>query len=300
MNPLNYLRDPFGFGRSRLSSQPSYKNREDLANKVFLITGASKGIGEALVTGLTNKPVELITVSRTEMDSSGRRTHLSVNLDQPESLAELCQLDVLVDGIVFNAGAMPNTAPAIHSTLGLDHLYILHVLGPAWIARQLIRSSRLQKGCRIITVSSGGALPTPLNPDYMGVLKKPYNPIQQYAFHKRYQIELMSYFSEIYAELGYDFYSMHPGWVDTEGLETGMPFFHKLTKGILRVPRQGADTIEWLLCSERQAPGSLYFDRKEVSSYPLFWIKENPEAQRIFRATLESQLSQMDSLLDTN
>lgn len=299
MNPLNFLKDPFGFGRSRFESLSTYETRADLSNKIFLVTGASKGIGEALVSQLNKRPVELITVSRSVMDSSQRRTHLSINLDQPESLRELCNLEVLLDGVVFNAGAMPNNVPAVHPALNLDHLYILHVLGPAWITRQLIRSGKLQKGCRIITVSSGGALPTPLNPDYMGAIKKPYNAVQQYAFHKRYQIELMRYFDSIYAEDEYDFYSMHPGWVDTEGLKTGMPLFYKLTKDILRDPQQGSDTIEWLLCSERQAPGYLYFDRKKVSSYPLFWVQQNSQIDRLFVEKLESQLELLDKYLGT-
>ena len=44
-------------------------------------------------------------------------------------------------------------------------------------------------------------------------------------------------------------HAMHPGWVDTPGVESGLPLFGKITGPILRTPEEGADTLVWLAAS---------------------------------------------------
>lgn len=44
--------------------------------------------------------------------------------------------------------------------------------------------------------------------------------------------------------------SMHPGWVDTPGLQMSMPEFYTRMKERLRTPEQGADTALWLSISK--------------------------------------------------
>lgn len=43
------------------------------------------------------------------------------------------------------------------------------------------------------------------------------------------------------------FNSMHPGWVDTPGLQAGMPGFREKQQGSLRSGQEGSDTIVWLV-----------------------------------------------------
>ncbi|XP_075228911.1 dehydrogenase/reductase SDR family member 12-like [Lycorma delicatula] len=45
--------------------------------------------------------------------------------------------------------------------------------------------------------------------------------------------------------------SMHPGWVDTDGMKESMPEFYNQMKDRLRTPKQGADTVVWLALAER-------------------------------------------------
>jgi dehydrogenase/reductase SDR family protein 12 len=45
---------------------------------------------------------------------------------------------------------------------------------------------------------------------------------------------------------GVSFYSMHPGWSDTEGVRSSIPGFHAAFKDKLRDTQQGVDTILWL------------------------------------------------------
>jgi len=55
---------------------------------------------------------------------------------------------------------------------------------------------------------------------------------------------------------------MHPGWVDTPGVEVGIPTFYRRMRKHLRSVDEGADTIVWL-CTSHPAPepGRFYLDR---------------------------------------
>ena len=57
---------------------------------------------------------------------------------------------------------------------------------------------------------------------------------------------------------------MHPGWADTPGLEASLPGFRRWMGPLLRIPRDGVDTIVWLATApaETIAPGRLYLDRR--------------------------------------
>jgi len=71
--------------------------------------------------------------------------------------------------------------------------------------------------------------------------------------------------------------AMHPGWVDTPGIERSLPGFHERVKRILRTPEQGADTIVWLATSKR------------AGQYTgLFWLDRRPHETIIFPGTCES------------
>lgn len=61
--------------------------------------------------------------------------------------------------------------------------------------------------------------------------------VAAYARDKRRQVALAERFSELMFERGRSkgdsgtaVFSMHPGWVETEGLRIGMPGFHALFK----------------------------------------------------------------------
>ena len=298
MNPLDFIKDPFGFGRRKISRiRKTFETRQDLDQLNILVTGGSKGIGASVVDKLSSRGAKIICVSRSEPNTSKSVTHLKLDLSEPEDLNKLVSNCPALDGVVFNAGAMPHKKPSQCNLIDSDRLYLLHVLGPAWITRQLFKLDKLKKQSRVIVVTSGGALPTPLNTKYMGELVKPYNKIKQYAFHKRQQIHLVEYFDQSYANSECNFYSMHPGWVDTPGLSQGMPLFYKFTRDILRQPADGADTIDWLMCSQQQKSGKLYFDRRRVPTNPLFWVPRIPKNTMLFMHKLERQLDELDLTL---
>ena len=71
---------------------------------------------------------------------------------------------------------------------------------------------------------------------------------------------------------------MHPGWVDTVGVENAMPKFYEKTKSILRTPEQGADTIVWLAATQPKDKG-FWFDRQLVTEYKMPFTKHSDEEE---------------------
>jgi dehydrogenase/reductase SDR family protein 12 len=103
---------------------------------------------------------------------------------------------------------------------------------------------------------------------------------KQYARGKRHQVALCERWARLEAEnvgseriasgKGYvGFYSMHPGWVETSGVQNALPKFYESMKNKLRSVEQGADTVLFLLLEDASQlkPGAFYFDRKPVSKH---------------------------------
>jgi GTPase Era involved in 16S rRNA processing len=69
---------------------------------------------------------------------------------------------------------------------------------------------------------------------------------------------------------------MHPGWVDTPGLEHSLPRFYKLMKPALRSPDEGADTIVWLAASAHPG-GRFWHDREPRPTHIVPRTRESDE-----------------------
>ena len=82
---------------------------------------------------------------------------------------------------------------------------------------------------------------------------------------------------------------MHPGWVDTPGLEASLPAFYRQVRPLLRSPAQGADTITWLAASPvaGQTSGLFWLDRKPRATYPIPGTRETPAERRLLMRELE-------------
>jgi dehydrogenase/reductase SDR family member 12 len=103
-----------------------------------------------------------------------------------------------------------------------------------------------------------------------------------YARHKRAQVVLTELWAERLAERGVRVHSMHPGWVDTPGLERSLPRFRSALRPLLRTPEQGADTIVWLGAAPEPAEssGRFWHDRAERPTHLLPRTRETPEERR--------------------
>lgn len=75
-----------------------------------------------------------------------------------------------------------------------------------------------------------------------------------YALAKRAQVTLTERWAALYNDKNVNvaFNSMHPGWCDTPGLQSGMPGFREKQKSSLRSSEEGGDTIVWLVGSRHE------------------------------------------------
>lgn len=140
--------------------------------KIYVVTGASKGIGRAIARTLARDAYQVILLARASEDLdaaceeiqtiSPTSFSIACDLAQPESidaaLQSLQHLDV-IDGIVHNAG----TITPIQSMFDADdaawerNIYV-NITGAQRLTRGLYSKMKASQHCRVTTISSGAAL----------------------------------------------------------------------------------------------------------------------------------------------
>lgn len=96
--------------------------------------------------------------------------------------------------------------------------------------------------------------------------REKFDGVDAYANTKRAQVYLSEIWSKkISPKYPVNFYSMHPGWAGTPGVEKSLPTFFEKLEDKLRSPAEGADTVVWLGCTPEKSikneTGLFYFDR---------------------------------------
>lgn len=248
----------------------------DLAGRTVAITGANAGLGLAMTEALASRGATVQMLCRNSERAAEAVEHLVGAGVAPECLRLVpCDLSDLrsvraagntlralprLDALIHNAGMLVHE-PCL-STDGLPLTFAVHVAGP--MALTLALESRLREtpGSRVVWVASGGMYSATLDPQALRNPPDPFDGVAAYAQAKRAQLALSRRFAK---RLGPNSTSvaMHPGWADTEGVRTALPRFHRLTKGFLRTPEQGADTAAWLAaCAYCElTPAGFYLDR---------------------------------------
>jgi len=267
--------DESGFKRHAKNFIPENWNG---SGKTALVTGANKGIGLAAAKILSRHGVHVILGCRSK--ERGEAAVEEIRQENPEALCDLFLLDVgeipskplevpPLDILVHNAGGMPDTLS--FNSRGEEIIWATHVLGPL----RLTKALPLRTGARVIFVSSGGMYLQKLDLSDLKWEKRSYDKYTAYANAKRAQVILTELLQEKFSDQA-TMSCMHPGWVDTEGVEEAMPSFYRWTKNRLRTPAQGADTIAWLSLTDREYPGGrFWFDRKEAPRHKLKKTKES-------------------------
>lgn len=260
-----------------------------LVGRRFLVTGAAGGLGEAAALGLARLGAHVHLVVRSERKAHPARDRITTalahdvgpgarsarvsigvcdvsDLNSVRSFAAGLSADLgddALDGIIHNAGVMPPHRTT--SAQGHELSVATHLLGPVLMTDLLLPAlARSNGGARVEFVASGGmytqALPME-DPEYT---HGSYRGAVAYARSKRMQVELLPVLAARWGQAGVHVYGMHPGWVDTPGVETSMPLFRSVTRRILRTPQQGADTMVWLAAtSPAPTTGTWWHDRAE-------------------------------------
>jgi NAD(P)-dependent dehydrogenase (short-subunit alcohol dehydrogenase family) len=112
-----------------------------------------------------------------------------------------------------------------------------------------------------------------------------------YAQTKRAEVVLAEQWAERLRERGVVVHSMHPGWVDTPGVQEALPTFRRVMGPLLRDADAGADTIVWLGAADEplRSSGRFWHDREERPTHRVPWTRESDaERRRLWEALQEA------------
>jgi dehydrogenase/reductase SDR family protein 12 len=268
--------------RSRAAVWPALK--PDFGGQTWIVTGATGGIGRAIVEGATRGGATVYALARNpaKLDAlvkaapgPGKVVPFTVDLalvaDTRRVAREIAARGVPVDVLQNNVGVLLDDLSV--TAEGFETSYATNLLTHWVLTEALLQADALAPTATVIEMSSGGMYNAPLTLDYMGIKDaKKYSGVYAYAVHKRGQAELVKYWHAKHASGGRRFYVMHPGWADTDGVKTAMPNFRRILKSVLRDDAQGADTAIWLAATRPSVPGpdAFWFDRapRDAHAYP--------------------------------
>jgi NAD(P)-dependent dehydrogenase (short-subunit alcohol dehydrogenase family) len=151
--------------------------RFDLRNKVAVVTGASKGIGEAVAHLLANQGAKVVVSSRkltdveavaAEIRNKGKEAiAIACNAGDPGQCEQLVNHTIQqyggIDILVNNAATNPTYGPALDcSTELFDKLMQVNLRGPFVLAKLAYASMKERGGGSVINMSSiAGDTPDP-------------------------------------------------------------------------------------------------------------------------------------------
>ena len=251
---------------------------EGLDGRTILVTGATGGIGRAVALEAARRGAHVLAVGRNEAalaslsgdaddslgDISGELCDLGLAAETRALVERLAARGETIDAVVNNVGILNHEFRATGE--GVDAMYAVNILNPFILTEGLIAAGALAPGATIVNMASGGLYNAPQNLAYMEQAEEGYNGFAAYATHKRAQIVLSDAWTRDHD--GLHAYTMHPGWVETDGVKRSLPRFHRVLKRVLRSPGQGADTALWLIAARPEpVEGALWFDRKPRSAH---------------------------------
>ncbi len=270
-----------------------------LEGKTMIVTGASSGIGQAAAVRLAALGAEVWLVGRNaeRLRVAGREAEHAggcgpihtaevdvVNVDAVSAFVDrVSSTHEELHALIHNAGALFPDYGLADDGMGsfTERTLATHVLAPfrlSWLLSPLLLRAEQSV---ITTVTSGGMYTQRFDPDHIEVGPDGYRGAVAYGKAKRAQVVLSHEWARRWASDGVASYAVHPGWVDTPGLATGLPSFAKLGP-LLRTPAQGADTVTWLASDEPRrtttsAPiDGLWHDRHRRGEYYVPTTRRSP------------------------
>jgi NAD(P)-dependent dehydrogenase (short-subunit alcohol dehydrogenase family) len=275
--------------RRAVAGQPALN--PDFGGQTWLVTGATGGIGRAVALTANRYGARVLAVGRSAdklselkraAEKQTRLVPLTANLSL---LAEIRRLPArrsvqarTIDVLVNNVGVLLNQHEMTQE--GFETSFATNLLGPYVLTEALYDTDLLANDGIVVTVSSGGMYGSPLKLEPMNCLNSgSFDGMAAYAMHKRAQVALTHWWNEHWAGQPAA-HVMHPGWVDTAGVQTSLPGFRRTLKAVLRSPEQGADTVLWL-AQERPAPlleGGIWLDRTVQPEHEFAWTRRSPHS----------------------
>lgn len=249
-----------------------------LHGRTVVVTGATSGLGRSAALECARLGARTIIVGRNAEKLDAAASEIENETGNPQIQAEMADLSIKAD-IFALAKRLDRNEPQIHVLInnagalfdgrrhtrdGIERSLALNLMSPFLLTSLLLPKLKASTPARIINVSSGGMYTHALSVDDLAYSKQPYDGVKAYALAKRALVVLTRIWAKRWAKYGLTVNAMHPGWVDTPGIEKALPGFHHLTRRILRTPAQGADTIVWLAAAPEAAlsTGGFWLDRR--------------------------------------
>ena len=215
----------------------------DLQGKRVVVTGGSGGIGAAVAAGCMEAGASVTVVARNPeklerlKDELGEALNIAVcDLADSNAVAELATTlaqDGPIDALVNNVGVMLHDYAT--NAAGVDAQYATNLLNQFILTETLLENGGLAGQASVIQVASGGMYMAPLVVERLSAEDAAsHDGTQAYAIQKRAQVALTEYWNASEHTDDRRFYVMHPGWVDTAGVQQSLPTFRKILKSVLR------------------------------------------------------------------
>lgn len=263
----------------------------DLTGRLCLITGANSGLGYATALALARRGARVQLLCRSAERGTQALQDIRQQSGNPEvelrilDLSSLASVDRFtteledepIDVLVHNAGVLPATRQITDD--GLELCLQTNLVGPFVLTARLWPLLAKAPAPRIVHVSSGGMYARRLDLHALEGIHGAYDGVVAYAHTKRAQVVISELLAARLRPRGIAVHCMHPGWADTPGVRSSIPRFWKATRGILRTPEQGADTITWLAAVDLDLneSGKFWFDRKARDTHLLPGTRETQE-----------------------
>lgn len=247
---------------------------ERLDGQAWLVTGASGGIGAAIAGLAHARGARVPAAARSEdklaalvrdAGAPGRMVPLRVDFasvaDTRRLVQDLTARGERIDVLVNNVGLLLDRFELTPE--GLETSFVTNLLSHYVLTEGLRAAGRFADGAAVVNMSSGGMYGAPLRLAEMAATRaSDHDGMAAYAMHKRAQVELTRAWNQRWQGQP-RVYVMHPGWVDTAGVQTALPAFRATLRRHLRTPQEGADTALWLGSTrpEIAADGGIWLDR---------------------------------------
>jgi NAD(P)-dependent dehydrogenase (short-subunit alcohol dehydrogenase family) len=240
--------------------------QQDLADKVFLMTGATGGIGKEACRAFAEHGATLVIVGRSPEKTERVRNQLvqASGNDRIEVLiADLSRIAEVervaadfraghdrLDVLVNNAGALFTTrqesADGFELTFALNHLAYFVLTRALW---ELLETT---PGARVVNTASGAHTAGVIDLDDIAYARKGYSGWRAYSASKLANILFTRELARRLDGKGIA-NCIHPGWVATGfalNNAGALPRFFKLLAAVFaRTPAKGAETLIWAATS---------------------------------------------------